>query len=305
MSAVDGGKGAVGHLPEALVGIRALLLDLDGVLVSRGRPIDGAAAAVGRLRTAGLPFRVITNTSLWSRSSLARRLADGRIEIGPGEIVTALSATVAELAEAMPAAAVYLLGSADAPSEFAEADVRLLSDSDVDGGSRADVVVIGDSEDRLTYENLNRAFRLIRGGARFVAMHRNPWWLTAAGPTLDSGALVVGLEYATGTRATVAGKPSPTVFRAAFAELREATARETAGAAGPLRRGEVAMVGDDLRTDLAPARRLGLRTVLVLTGKHGRTEVDATATRPGSFVPDAVAPSIVQVAEALVGRGAE
>ena len=32
----------------------------------------------------------------------------------------------------------------------------------------------------------------IRGGAVLVGMHRNPWWLTPDGPTLDSGAYVVG-----------------------------------------------------------------------------------------------------------------
>ena len=37
-------------------------------------------------------------------------------------------------------------------------------------------------------------------------------WLTAAGPTLDAGAYVVGLEYATGTVATVVGKPSREFF---------------------------------------------------------------------------------------------
>src|SRR3989304_1392201 len=75
-----------------------------------------------------------------------------------------------------------------------------LPHSEADAGRRADAVVVGDSEDQLTYENLNRAFRQVRAGAAFVAMHRNPWRLTAAGPTLDSGALVVGLEYATGRR---------------------------------------------------------------------------------------------------------
>jgi ribonucleotide monophosphatase NagD (HAD superfamily) len=156
--------------------------------------------------------------------------------------------------------------------------------------------VIGDSEDQLTYENLDRAFRQIRDGARFVAMHRNPWWVTAAGPTLDSGALVVGLEYATGRRATVAGKPSPTVFRAAFADL----AAGLAGTGKRLRRREVAMVGDDLRTDLAPARRLGMRTVLVLTGKHGAEDLARVRQQPTRPLPDAIAPSIGELVDALL-----
>jgi HAD superfamily hydrolase (TIGR01450 family) len=287
----DGGRG----LEAALDGTRALLLDMDGVLVSRGEPIPGAGAAIARLSSARVPFRVITNTSLWSRAAIARRLSEAGIRIAPERIVTALSATVHQLARQMPGASVYLLGSADAIGEFASSDLRLLSSTAIDEGGQADAVVIGDSEDQLTYANLDRAFRQIRVGAAFVAMHRNPWWLTAAGPTLDSGALVVGLEYATGRRATVAGKPSPTVFRAAFREL----ADELAGTGTRLRRAEVAMVGDDLRTDLAPARRLGMRTVLVLTGKHGAADLARARQKPRTPLPDAIAPSIAELVDEL------
>jgi HAD superfamily hydrolase (TIGR01458 family) len=272
--------------------VRALLLDMDGVLVSRGRPIAGAAEAVARLHSIGIPFRVITNTSLSTRTGLARRLAVAGFEIPAGHIVTALSATTDRLAAQDPVPTVYLLASADAPDEF-PSHITLLSDADVDAGAQADVVVVGDSEDRLTYANLNRAFRQLRDGAAFMAMHRNPWWLTPAGPTLDSGALVAGLEYATGRRATVAGKPSPTIFRSAFAAL----AAEPAD--GPLRRRDVAMVGDDLRTDLAPARRLGMRTALVLTGKHGRADVDGIRGRRSTIHPDLIAASVAEVVAAL------
>jgi len=304
LTAVEVGRTTI---RAALEGTRALLLDMDGVLVARGRPIRGAGAAVARLVDAGIPFRVITNTSLSARATLARRLARAGIAVAAERIVTALSATVSQLGGAMPGAAVYVLGSADAPAEFAESGLRLLSHGEIDAGVRAGAVVIGDSEDQLTYENLNRAFRQVRTGATLWAMHRNPWWLTAAGPTLDSGALVVGLEYATGRRATVAGKPAPTIFRAAFeglaSDLRAPVGRPVAGGAR-LRRGQVAMVGDDLATDLAPARRLRMCTVLVLTGKHGRDEVPKAGGRRRTFVPDAVAPSIVEVVEALLDAAA-
>ena len=295
---------AVSDLDRALGGVRAVLLDMDGVLVSKGRAIEGAGEAIARLRRVKLPFRIITNTSLAARARLGQLLREGGIEIRDDEIVTALSATVARLTVEMPGGAIYLLGSRDAPEEFAGSGIRLLSEAELDGGTPVDAVVIGDSEDRLTYENLNRAFRRVRDGAAFIAMHRNPWWLTPSGPTLDSGAMVVAVEYATGRRATVAGKPQPTIFREAADELRRALARATDGRAdGPrprLRRGEVLMVGDDLRSDLAPARRLGMRTVLVLTGRHGEAELAAARETRRGFVPDGVAPSLREVTEALV-----
>lgn len=101
---------------------------------------------------------------------------------------------------------------------------------------------------------MNRAFRLLLGGAELVAMHRNRSSRTEAGMVLDSGPFVRALEEAAGVRATTVGKPSAAFFR------------QGVGALG-LRSAEVVMVGDDAENDLAPARRLGLRMALVRTGK--------------------------------------
>jgi ribonucleotide monophosphatase NagD (HAD superfamily) len=59
------------------------------------------------------------------------------------------------------------------------------------------------------------------------------------------------------------------------------------------------MVGDDVSSDIGGARRAGLRTVFVRTGKHGDAELDAAARSRRSLRPDAVAPSIAEVVAAL------
>ena len=158
-------------------------------------------------------------------------------------------------------------------------------------------MIVGDSPDELTYANLNRAFRLVRGGARLIGMHRNPWWLTPDGPTLDSGAYVTGLEFAAGVRAQIIGKPSPAFFSLAVDALR----RDVAARGDRLRRSEIAMVGDDVRTDVLAGQRAGLRGVL-------RPDRQARARRAGAAAhghgrggrePDAVAPSLADVVAAL------
>jgi hypothetical protein len=55
-----------------LDGGRALLLDLDGVIVLAEKPVPGAAAALGALATRKIPFLIVTNTSLVSRATLSR-----------------------------------------------------------------------------------------------------------------------------------------------------------------------------------------------------------------------------------------
>jgi ribonucleotide monophosphatase NagD (HAD superfamily) len=126
-------------------------------------------------------------------------------------------------------------------------------------------------------------------------MHRNPWWLTPDGPTLDSGAYVTGLEFAAGVRARIVGKPSGTFFSAGVAAIR----RELADRGERIDRRDIAMVGDDVRTDVIAAQRAGLRGILVLTGKHGPAEVEAAARERGGRRPDAIAPSLAEVVAAL------
>lgn len=284
-----------GDLRAALVGVRALLLDLDGVIVLKGELLPGAGAALTRLEERRIPYRIVTNTSLISRASLSRWSERLGSPIPPGRIMSALSASAAYTRHHYPGQPLYVMASTDALTEFAGQHLLTGAEADASGASAA-AVVIGDAPEAVTFDNLNRAFRLVRGGAELIGMHRNPWWLTPAGPTLDSGALVTGLEFATERPARILGKPSAAFFREAAAELAHEVRR--AGGRRLVRR-EIAMVGDDVRTDVMAAQRVGLRGVLVLSGKHGHADVEAaTAGRSGSR-PDGIGKTLLEVVSAL------
>ncbi len=291
--------------PASLDGVRGLLIDWDGVLVVAGRPVPGAAAALAALDRGGVPYRIATNTTLLSRRELAGRATGLGFTIPPERFITAASTAAAYCARRFPGQPVVVVGTAGAKSEFAGQPLVPVEAAD-DPAAAPAAVVLGDSPDELSYPNLNRIFRAVRAGAAFVAMHRNGWWLTEAGPTLDSGAIVAGLEYALGRRATVVGKPARTFFTEAARAL-----AASFGAAGPgqgaplaasasprgLGRSAIAMVGDDVWSDVAAAQRAGLRGILVLTGKHGEAELARLAAR--GRAPDGVWPSIVEVVTAL------
>jgi HAD superfamily hydrolase (TIGR01450 family) len=282
-------------LRDALRGIRALLLDLDGVIVVAGEPVPGSVDAIRELERRGVPYRIVTNTSLVSRATLSRFAAGLGNDIPPERFQSALSASAAFAARTFPGEPLYVLTSADGRSEFS--GQRLLSKAEAaEAGARAAAVIVGDSPEELTHANLNLAFRLVRNGARLIGMHRNPWWLTADGPTLDSGAYLTGLEFATGVRAQIIGKPAPAFFSIAVDALRS----ERSLGGGRLRRFEIAMVGDDIRTDVLAGQRAGLRGALVLTGKHGLDELARQRGHGrGGREPHAVAPSLADVVAAL------
>jgi HAD superfamily hydrolase (TIGR01458 family) len=283
-------------LRAALHGVRALLLDLDGVLIVKGAAISGAAAALAALDARPFPYLIVTNTSLVSRATLARWGRSVGFSIPADRFQSALSASAEMVRREYADRAVYVITSDDARVEFE--GVNMVDGAAADAApSDVAAVVLGDSPDHLTKVNLDRAFRLVRGGAALIGMHRNAWWLTPDGPTLDAGSFLVGLEYATGKRARIVGKPSPESFRMGVERL---AAEARARGERRLLRHEVAMVGDDVHTDIGAAQRAGLRGIFVRTGKHGDAELEAAAARGrGAIVPDAITASIAGVVAAL------
>ena len=282
---------AAAALTKALEGVRALLLDLDGVIVVAGEAVPGAPEAIATLEARGFPYRIVTNTSAVSRATLARWSGKIGAPIPASRFQSALSASAAWTARHFPGAPLYVLASEDAQTEFA--GQRLLTHEEAGArGASAAAVVIGDSPEEVTFDNMNRAFRLVRNGAVLVGMHQNPWWLTPEGPTLDSGAFVAGLEFATETRARIVGKPHPEFFSVAITDLRREVGRDLA-------RADIAMVGDDVRSDVRAAQRAGLRGIFVLSGKHGMDDIEIAAKERGGRRPDAVANDLAAVVAAL------
>ncbi|MCA9880562.1 MAG: HAD-IIA family hydrolase [Thermomicrobiales bacterium] len=234
-----------------MTALRGYLIDVDGVLRNGSQVIPGAADTVAWLRDQGIPFRLLTNNTVSSRASLAEKLRSLGFPVTEGETFTAASATAAYVARRFPEAPCYLLSTGDSSVDFRAAGISLVGP---DGAPEAGVVVIGGAEHELTYARLNHAYRLLLGGAKLVAMHRNVAWRTDDGMTLDSGPFIEAIARAAGVRVTTIGKPAQAFFRQAIRDIAVPAAR-------------LGMIGDDARNDIAPAQRLGLTGILVRSGK--------------------------------------
>ena len=246
--------------------IEGVLLDIDGVLTVSWRPIPGAVDAVTWLRQSGTPFLLLTNTTSPGRGGLAGILRTAGFEVEPGDVMTAAVATAEYLRQKHHGAKCFLLGEPDLGDDFR--DVQFVDDD-------AEVVVVAGADDAFTWENLNKALRMVRAGAPLVAMHSNQTWMTDDGLKLDAGAFLPGLERAAGVSATVIGKPNPDFFRQALKLLGGEAA-------------SVAMVGDDVENDVLAAQGVGLRGVLVRTGKSDPADLQKASPAPDHLI-DSVA----------------
>lgn len=252
---------------------RGIVLDMEGVLHVDWRPIDGSPGAVAALRGRGIELAILTNTTGKTRAEIAGRLDGIGFAFDPGRIVTAASAAADYLRREHPGARVHALVERGAIGDLDGVDL-------VPEAARADVVLLGGPDQSWTYERLNAVFRALLEGVPLVAMQRNRWWPTADGPALDAGMFVAGLEYAARVSATVIGKPSQAIYRSACALLGVEPDRAM-------------MVGDDLETDLPPARSIGMRTCLVRTGKG--------STFAGTAYADLDLPDLAALPGALTG----
>jgi len=242
--------------------IKGILFDLDGVLYVGSHTIEGAPEAVRRIRAAGYPLRVITNTSTQSLASLHGKLLKLGFDIECAEILSAPQAVLRYLKRHGSPSCALLLAD-DVKRDFAE-----IAEADIE---QADYIVVGDIGEAWSYSLLNRVFNRLMQGAKLIAVHKNRFWQTETGLQMDIGGFVAALEYCSGSEATVMGKPSPDFFQIALQDM-------------GLTAEEVAIVGDDIDSDIGGGQKAGLTSILVKTGKYRENYVNASSIRPDKLI---------------------
>src|SRR5262249_52375202 len=85
------GRGRRRRLMAALEGVEGLLLDLSGVIYVQDEAVPGAAEALKRFRSGGIPVRLVTNTTMSPRRTILERLERLGIEADPAELITPAS----------------------------------------------------------------------------------------------------------------------------------------------------------------------------------------------------------------------
>lgn len=243
------------------------LLDMDGVIYRGSRVIPGADAFVRRLRESDTRFLFLTNNSQRTRRDVAMKLCRMGIESTAADIFTCAMATARFVAEQKPGGTAYVIGEGGLLSALHVNGYSVVEDN-------PDFVIVGEGR-TMSFEMIEKAVRLVDGGARLIATNLDPNCPTEAGIRPGCGAIVAMIEKATGKQAFSVGKPSPIMMRAARKQL-------------GLRSDETVMVGDTMETDILGGVGLSYRTILVLSGGTRREDLCDYAYAP-DLVLDSVA----------------
>ena len=245
--------------------LRLFFFDLDGVLsVGKENPrYIGGREVVARIETVGKKAAVLTNDSTHTRDEIQQNLAKLGLSFELHEILTSSYMTALYLTQRFGKTGFFLVGE-----DGLRAELETAGHYQTESEPRA--VVVG-FDRKLSYEKLDKAQRLLRNGAMLVGSYGGAVFMSDHGPALSAGPIIKALEYGSGHRAIMIGKPSSRMFHLALQHAHEKPR-------------SAVMIGDQIETDVIGARRAGVHTVLVLTGVENRETIRHSKVKPDMVI---------------------
>ncbi len=243
------------------------VFDMDGTIYLGENAFPFAVSYIKKLRRQGRRVLFFTNNASKSPEFYIKRLTRMGFEPRQDELLTSGDVTVRFLKEKRAGKSVYLRGTQLLKQSFADAGIILSDNADI---------VVSSFDTELTYEKLERACTLIRGGAEYLCTHPDFNCPTETGFIPDSGAIAAAITASTGVKPRFFGKP--------YADTAEMIFSYTG-----IEAKDACIFGDRLYTDIALGKNSGMTAVLVLSGETKKSELDGLSPEQ---MPDIVLDSI-------------
>jgi 4-nitrophenyl phosphatase len=270
----------------------AVLLDLDGTVYHEDHALPGAVELIRRLQARARPYACLTNSTS-SPARLTARLKHMGVDVDPAHIYTAALAACDFVLDAVGGGAggsrgaggpggtdgLSGAGARAAPRVFnlSTEGVHEMLDGKVHWVQRedepCDAVICGVPLNVFaTQERQRTAMLLLRRGARLVGICADRVYPSPRGMEFGSGAFAAMFAYAANVTPVFCGKPEPLFFHELCARLKVDPRR-------------CVLVGDNLESDIAGGKGVGMATVLKLGGVSTREDVERL---PPERRPDAI-----------------
>lgn len=249
--------------------IEGVICDMDGVLWRAQTPLPGLQRFFAWLHETGTPYVLATNNSSRTPAQYVQKLAGMGVQTDVTHILNSAVATAHYIAAQQPNATVYAIGGPGVHQALQQAGLKLVAPETVD---RVDYVVVG-WDQKLTWDKLAHATRLIRAGGTFISTNPDRTFPMDDWLAPGNGAQISALETATDVRPITIGKPEPSLYRQAMERMHSHPERTL-------------VIGDRLDTDILGGLRLGMPTALMLTGVTDRAELERSPIQPTTVFDD-------------------
>ncbi len=237
-----------------------LVFDLDGTLY-RGRETTPHAVEVVNALRASATVLFLSNNSSLPCCAMAERLRMLGFDASPGEAISSADLMADYLSRRARHAAFFPVCSRSLEDALVAAGHRSVSPDE------AHYVVVG-VDWELTYAKLSGGLTALRRGASFIAANLDRVFPAERELRPGAGAIVGAFQGMGFEPDVICGKPDAAAIERAF-ELRGLTKGR-----------DLLMIGDQLETDILGAQRVGVDSVLVLTGASTEADIESTGIRP-------------------------
>lgn len=243
--------------------IKALIIDMDGVIWRADSPIGDLPATFDRIRERGLKFVFATNNGTRTSEEYVHRLKSFGVDVEPWQVITSAQAAAHGLVQKFPPGTrVFVIGEAGVRIALEEKGFEILS---VESAAQAEAVVVG-LDREITFQKMVEATLLVRAGVPFYATNPDKTFPTPRGQIPGAGAWYSVIATASGVEPIVAGKPFPFLMDLALEKL-------------GTRKEETLVVGDRIETDIAAGQGVGCPTALVLSGVSSKLQAESWTPR--------------------------
>ncbi len=221
--------------------VKAIAIDLDGVVYHGSRLISGSDMAISRLREMGLQIFFVTNNSAKTRKYIVRKLSSLGVSALEQEVISSAHATgiLLNQLKGNDHSSVMVIGSEDLKKIVHGFGLLVAEDVPVD------FLVVG-MDLAFNYEKIGKALNAVLNGAIFIACNRDATYPAEGGKLFPGcGVMVAAVEAACGRPPDfIVGKPETLLL-------------EILAANTGLRAEQIIMVGDTLSSDIEMANRFG------------------------------------------------
>lgn len=256
------------------------IFDMDGTIYLGYQVFPFAIRFINHLRASGRRVLFFTNNASHTTDFYVQKLTKLGFAPTRDEIMTSGDVTIEFLKRHRPGKSVYLVGTDELVENFRENGIPMLTGDE----EKADIVITS-FDTTMTYQKMNNACRLLRGGAEYLSTHPDFNCPTETGFIPDSGAIAAFCTASTGKVPTYFGKP-----------YRETV--EMIGEASGVTLDRMCIFGDRLYTDIALGKKHGVTAVLVYSGETTREDVEAAEP---AAKPDFAFPSLDEVDQVMFG----
>ncbi len=251
--------------------IDSLIIDLDGVLTKDKAltPFEDAGYFIDYLNEKNIPYKIATNNTLYSPENLEKKLRKNGIGIRENSLITPLFVAPRYMKN-NNIKDIFVIGSDELVKFFENQAFNIKNNPDVD------VVVIGQDKS-LNFEKLKIATSAVKqNGAKILALNANLITKDDDGLVFPGvGSVAQMLAYATKTNWIHFGKNSEEYNKQLFKDFKNIS--------------NLAVISDDIFTDLIPFSKLGLKTIFITTGKYKKEDI------PEDFKPDYIVDSLREI----------